>query len=130
MFAHDLGRLTGGDPAMLDLPQIGLAVSGGPDSLALLLLAHAACPKAISVATVDHHLRPEAADEAAFVAQLCAERSIPHSILTPDKPITGNLQSAAREARLRSLGTVDRSMPAIAASHASRSSGVVYSSDV
>ena len=39
MFVHDLGRLTGGDPAMLDLPQIGLAVSGGPDSLALMLLA-------------------------------------------------------------------------------------------
>ena len=103
MFAHDLGRLTGGDPAMLDLPQIGLAVSGGPDSLALLLLAHAACPKAISVATVDHRLRPEAADEAVFVAQLCAERGIPHSILTPDNPITGNLQSAAREARYRLL---------------------------
>ncbi len=103
MFVHDLGRLTGGDPAMLDLPQIGLAVSGGPDSLALLLLAHATCPKSISVATVDHRLRPEAADEAAFVARLCAERGIPHVILTPDKPITGNLQSAAREVRYRLL---------------------------
>ncbi|MGC1468140.1 MAG: tRNA lysidine(34) synthetase TilS [Sphingorhabdus sp.] len=103
MFAHDLGRLTGGDPAMLDLPQIGLAVSGGPDSLALLLLAHAAFPKAISVATVDHRLRPEAADEAAFVARLCAERGIPHIILTPKEPITGNLQSAAREVRYRLL---------------------------
>lgn len=103
MFAEAMGRLTGGDPAMLDLPQIGLAVSGGPDSLALLLLAHAAFPKAISVATVDHRLRPEAADEAAFVARLCAERGIPHMILTPDVPITGSLQSAAREARYQLL---------------------------
>ena len=103
MFAGAMGRLTGGDPAMLDLPRIGLAVSGGPDSLALMLLAHAAFPKAISVATVDHRLRPEAADEAAFVARLCVERGIPHTILTPDQPITGNLQSAAREARYQLL---------------------------
>lgn len=102
-FAHKLARLTGGDPAMLDLPQIGLAVSGGPDSLALLLLAHAACPNAISVATVDHRLRPEAAEEADFVANICAARGIPHVILTPEQPITGNLQSAAREVRYQLL---------------------------
>lgn len=88
---------------MLDLPSIGLAVSGGPDSLALLLLAHAACPKAIMAATVDHGLRPEAADEADFVASLCAERGIAHTILKPKKPIAGNIQSAAREARYRLL---------------------------
>ena len=88
---------------MLDLPRIGLAVSGGPDSLALLLLAHAAFPKAIMAATVDHGLRPEAADEADFVANLCAERGIAHTILKPEKPITGNIQSAAREARYQLL---------------------------
>jgi tRNA(Ile)-lysidine synthase len=103
MFADSLCRLTGGDPAMLDLPEIGLAVSGGPDSLALMLLAHKAFPRAISVATVDHGLRPEAAEEAAYVARLCTERGIAHSILKPATPITGNIQSAAREARYQLL---------------------------
>lgn len=104
MFADSVCRLTGSNPAMLDLPQIGLAVSGGPDSLALLLMAHAAFPKAIMAATVDHGLRPEAAEEAAYVAQICAERGIAHTTLKPDAPITGNLQSAARDVRYRLLG--------------------------
>lgn len=104
MFADSVCRLTGSNPAMLDLPQIGLAVSGGPDSLALLLLAHAAFPKAIMAATVDHGLRPEAAAEAAYVAQICAERGIAHTTLKPDAPITGNIQSAARDVRYRLLG--------------------------
>jgi tRNA(Ile)-lysidine synthase len=79
--------------------KIGLAVSGGPDSLALLLLAHTVFPERIAAATVDHGLRPEAADEARYVARLCAERGIDHAILTPPEPIAGNIQSAARTAR-------------------------------
>ena len=53
-----------------DLPDMkwGVAVSGGPDSLALLLLAAAAKPGQVEAATVDHQLRPEAASEAAMVA--------------------------------------------------------------
>ena len=47
-------------------PPIGIAVSGGPDSLALLLLAHAALPGQVYAATVDHGLRAESAAEAAF----------------------------------------------------------------
>ncbi|WP_397591024.1 ATP-binding protein, partial [Sphingorhabdus sp.] len=43
------------------------AVSGGPDSLALLLLAQAVLPGKLVAATVDHQLRPEAADEARYV---------------------------------------------------------------
>ena len=66
--------------------RLGLAVSGGPDSLALLLLAHAAFPDRVAAATVDHMLRPEAAEEARFVADICAERDIPHAILTPGAP--------------------------------------------
>lgn len=104
MFADALCRLTGSNPAVLDFPQIGLAVSGGPDSLALLLMAHAAFPKAIIAATVDHGLRPEAAEEAAYVAQICTERGIAHTILKPDAPISGNIQSAARDVRYRLLG--------------------------
>ena len=99
MFADALSRLTGSNPAMLDSPAIGLAVSGGADSLALMLLAHSACPRAIRVATIDHGLRAESADEAKFVGRLCAERGISHSTLRPASPITGNIQSAARKAR-------------------------------
>jgi tRNA(Ile)-lysidine synthase len=76
-----------------------VAVSGGPDSVALLLLAHAAFPGITEAATVDHQLRAASASEAASVAALCASLGIPHATLCPDTPITGNLQSAAREAR-------------------------------
>lgn len=80
------------------------AVSGGPDSMALMhLLAHWNPPAGrppILVATVDHGLRPEAAEEAAFVAREAGKLGFPHRILawTGDKPKTG-LQEAAREAR-------------------------------
>ena len=79
--------------------RILLAVSGGPDSLAMLLLAHAVLPDRIVAATVDHGLRPEARAEADFVAKLCDEQGIPHHILTHDQPITGNIQSSARTVR-------------------------------
>jgi tRNA(Ile)-lysidine synthase len=76
-----------------------VAVSGGPDSVALLLLAAAARPGQIVAATVDHELRPESADEAAYVADICARLGVPHIILKPDEPIVGNVQSSARTAR-------------------------------
>ncbi len=79
--------------------RIGLAVSGGPDSLVLLFLAHACFNGRVFAATVDHQLRPEAAAEASFVGQICAQNNIPHTILTPHEPITGNIQSAARHVR-------------------------------
>lgn len=87
-------------PAFEDSNDIlGLAVSGGPDSLALLLLAQAAYPQRIAAATVDHGLRPEAADECAFVARLCTQRDIPHRTLTPTSPISGSIQAEARKMR-------------------------------
>ena len=79
--------------------KLGLAVSGGPDSLALLLLALQAFPGRIAAATVDHGLRPASRTEAEFVASLCQERGIPHKILRPVVPIRGSIQSAARRAR-------------------------------
>ncbi len=54
-------------------------------------------------ATVDHGLRPEARQEAEFVAELCAARNIPHTILSPASPIAGSVQAAARKARYRLL---------------------------
>ena len=79
--------------------RILLAISGGPDSLAMLLLAHATFPERIAAATVDHCLRPEAQDEARFVAELCKKLNVEHVTLTPSKAIIGNIQSAARIAR-------------------------------
>jgi tRNA(Ile)-lysidine synthase len=84
------------------------AVSGGPDSMALMYgLARWASTgrrPTIYIATVDHGLRPEAADEAAFVAREAALLSLPHRTLawSGQKPVTG-IQEAAREARYRLL---------------------------
>lgn len=88
-----------------DFPRLGLAVSGGADSLALMLLAakHATTPQARArffVYSVDHGLRPEAADEVAFVVAE-AERFGFHARplrWTGEKPATG-VQQAARKAR-------------------------------
>lgn len=99
-FAASLDRLSGGAPAA----RFGIAVSGGADSLALLLLAHAAFPGRIGAATVDHQLRIEAADEACGVHALCAALGVPHAILTPPTAITGSVQAAARAARYQLLG--------------------------
>jgi tRNA(Ile)-lysidine synthase len=98
-FRADLEKLTGGVPERL-----GLAVSGGPDSLALLLLANAAFPDRIEAATVDHGLRPEGAAEAELVARLCAGRGIPHATLRARMTETSNLQAAARDRRYALLG--------------------------
>ncbi|HYJ29601.1 MAG TPA: tRNA lysidine(34) synthetase TilS [Allosphingosinicella sp.] len=99
-FRRDLEALTGAPSARL-----GVAVSGGPDSLALLLLAEAACPGRVEAATVDHRLRPEAAEEARFVASVCADLGVPHSILAdPDTLLAAaNAQAQARTLRYRLL---------------------------
>jgi tRNA(Ile)-lysidine synthase len=75
------------------------AVSGGPDSLALLVLTQQVLPGRLVAATVDHQLRTESADEAQIVTEICRNLGIPHFILTPDEKISGNLQSSARAAR-------------------------------
>lgn len=79
--------------------RFGIAVSGGPDSMALLALAADAFAGRIEAATVDHRLRPESADEAAMVAAHAAAMGVPHATLTPTEPIAGSLQAAARAAR-------------------------------
>lgn len=81
---------------------LGLAVSGGPDSLALMLLAHAALPGRIAVASIDHGLRPEAAGEVALVERLASERGIPFTAITLT-PQPGNLQAQARAGRYAAL---------------------------
>lgn len=93
-------------------------MSGGPDSLALLLLAEAVMPGKVEVATVDHGLRSASASEAAMVAELCAGHGIPHEILPVQVP-QGNLQDMARLARYRALHAwaTRRGLGAIATAH-------------
>lgn len=87
-----------------DLPErVGIAVSGGGDSVALLHLfarwsGHTGHP--IAAVTVDHGLRPEARVEAEGVADLCKTLGVPHDIVTWNKPAgSGNLAADARDAR-------------------------------
>lgn len=104
-FQQALKDLVGASsPGGGESPALGLAVSGGPDSMALLRLAHAALPGAVTAATVDHGLRPEARAEAAFVAATCAELEVPHVILGPEPLASGNIQQEARRLRYRLLG--------------------------
>jgi len=90
-------------------PALVLAVSGGPDSTALMYLAVRwrdrleRPPKLIAV-TVDHGLRQEAAREALAVKRLAKKLQVAHATLrwTGKKPKTG-IQEAARNARYRLL---------------------------
>ncbi len=97
---------------------LGLAVSGGPDSLALMLLAHAALPGRIAVASIDHGLRPEAAGEVALVERLAGERGIPFTAITLT-PQPGNLQAQARAGRYAALADWARAsgLGAVATAH-------------
>jgi tRNA(Ile)-lysidine synthase len=88
-------------------PHLAVAVSGGPDSLALGLLAAGWAWRrggAVTTLTVDHGLRPESAGEADQVGAWLAPRGIAHWVLPwpGPKPASG-IQAAAREARYRLL---------------------------
>jgi len=93
----------GGALARSPFASLGVAVSGGGDSVALLHLLRDWCAGQdvpLHAVTVDHGLRPEAADEARFVAELCAGLGVSHDTLTwSDWDRRGNLQDAARTAR-------------------------------
>lgn len=101
--------------------RVGIAVSGGPDSLALLLLAAAVRPSQIEAATVDHRLRAESAAEAAMVADICANLGVPHATLAAEwnETPTSGIQERARDERYRLLGAwlAERSLAALATAH-------------
>ena len=95
-------------------PAIVLAVSGGPDSVALMWLAArwrralSRGPRLLAV-TVDHGLRTDAAREARAVKRLARALDVPHRTMrwTGAKPKSG-LPAAAREARYRLLAQAAR----------------------
>src|SRR3990170_8867283 len=84
-------------------PRLALAVSGGPDSLALMQLvarwrdACGAGPE-LSVLTVDHGLRPGSREEAELVKRIASERGLRHAILTW---VVGENRFASLQARAR-----------------------------
>lgn len=108
------------DPA---LTRLGVAVSGGGDSTALLHLLAASAPDhgiALEAATVDHGLRAGSAAEAEAVATTCATLGIPHQTLRwQGWAGTGNLQARARAARYRLLAewAQARGLDAVALAH-------------
>ncbi len=114
-FSKDVARLIAAGSGA----RFGIAVSGGPDSMALLLLAARAFPGGVEAATVDHGLRPASADEAIMVADWCQANAIPHTILSPATPITGTLQANARAARYALLESwrADRGIDWIMTAH-------------
>ena len=84
--------------------KLGVAVSGGSDSLALLHILHDWGRVPLTAATVDHGLRVEAAEEAEKVAKICETLGIPHQVLKwQGWDGKGNLQAQARQNRFSLL---------------------------
>ena len=79
---------------------VDLAVSGGPDSLGLLLLALAG-QLGVTVHHVDHHARPTSSKDAEHVAELCAQLGVAFLGHDVDVESGGNFESRARAARRR-----------------------------
>jgi tRNA(Ile)-lysidine synthase len=102
-FAADLAGAVGRPVVGKEL--LALAVSGGPDSMAMLALASSSFPGRVIAATVDHGLRVESADEAAMVARCCQQLGVPHATLRPaaDRDPRENLHVWARRERYAAL---------------------------
>ena len=107
-------------------PRVALAVSGGPDSLALMHLAarwraERGEGPALTVLTVDHGLRPGSGDEAAMVGRAAGALGLPHAILTWEEQGTKgtSLQARARAARyaLMAAYACAHDIPALATAH-------------
>jgi tRNA(Ile)-lysidine synthase len=81
---------------------VALAVSGGPDSLGLLLLALAARLQ-VEVHHVDHHARATSGDDARFVQELCQTLGVPFVVHDVEVPVGANFEARARAERRRVL---------------------------
>lgn len=100
-FDRALKAIGGFEPACT----IAVAVSGGPDSMALALLAHEWAKRRggnVIALTVDHGLRPESEAESKQVRAWLGAHGMAHHVLTweGEKPAR-NIQEAARKARYR-----------------------------
>jgi tRNA(Ile)-lysidine synthase len=98
---------------------LGVAYSGGPDSLALLLLAEAAFPGQVRAATVDHGLREGSAAEAVLAAGVSQALGVPHAILRVTVTPGASPQARAREARYGTLGAwmEEQGVPTLLTAH-------------
>jgi len=102
--AHVPGRVLGAIGALTPpaTKKLGIAVSGGSDSMSLLACAALWAEQSgarLFAATVDHGLRPEAAGEARFVAAACSNLGVAHETLLW-RPAAGSVsQAMARQAR-------------------------------
>ena len=104
-FADQMGAMLGPNFPT----DIGLAVSGGGDSMVMMQLA-ADWARVFGirlwVATVDHGLRPESAAEAEMVKAEATEMGLPHTTLNwTGWNGRGNLQDAARQVRIDLLSS-------------------------
>ncbi len=107
------GELAGLFQPLAGEAALALAVSGGPDSLALLILVDRwrrslDAPPAILVLTVDHRLRPSSRAEAEAVVRIAADLGLPARILTWAAADRAS-EAAARDARYRLLIEAARS---------------------
>jgi tRNA(Ile)-lysidine synthase len=111
---------------LAEFSKVALAVSGGPDSVALMQLAArwragpAKGPQ-LGVLTVDHRLRPGSREEAEYVGHIAAGLGLPHTILTWEhEPMsTAGLQERARAARYDLMATYCHAndIPALVTAH-------------
>lgn len=83
--------------------RIGVAVSGGGDSMALLEVLRNWGKAELLVASLDHGLRPEARSEIALVSAYAKQHGLSHTVLDWRWDQQGNLQQAAREGRRAAL---------------------------
>ncbi len=93
-------------PTEISRRPVLIAVSGGSDSVALLHWMAKRFPgRQLHVATVDHQLRVESADEAAMVARTCSGLGLPHDILRwqPEGTASSAMARDARYALLRAF---------------------------
>ena len=101
-FRRDLGDLLASVGLARDA-KVGVALSGGPDSLALLMLAAAAGPT--MAMTVDHGLRDDSAGEAEAAGLVARSLGVPHAIARVSVAPGGEgVQGEARRVRYAALG--------------------------
>ncbi|MGH1576431.1 tRNA lysidine(34) synthetase TilS [Planktotalea sp.] len=99
---------------------LGIALSGGSDSTALLSLAvEALGAPQVRAATVNHGLRREAAQEAQIAKQLCTSLGVHHDTLELSLDDGADLQARARHARYGALAgwAIENNLGAVALGH-------------